>query len=180
MDQINSASGVWNWLIILEIIKTGAGLVTAYGLVLTFQSLQRTTRQHQISVLSSIQETWIKIYATRNKLLAQQHDPAEWKGREPKDILSCSTWLDVVGPVANFYEFLGILVYKGYVRPETLFVLVTVDRITRQNADPLISQLRHSYRPDLYVFWDYLIDMWDKHPALVPAGMRRAHSRMPA
>ena len=157
----------WNWW---EILKTGASVATAFGLILTFISLRGTRRQHQVSVLSSIQDTWIAIYPTRNTLLARHYSPAEWEVREPKDILSCSEWLDIVGPVANFYEFLGVLVYRGYVRPETLFVLVTVDKITRQNADPLISRLRQTYRADLYVFWDYLIDMWDKHPATVPRG----------
>lgn len=167
------------WLLWIEGIKTAATALTAVGLLFTYLSLRRTTRQHQVTVLSDIQESWIKIYPTRNTLLATDYRQIAWDELDYQDILARPEWLEVVGPVANFYEFLGLLVHQKYVRPEVLFVLVTVDKNSRRNADPLISQLRETYRGDLYIYWDYLLKVWEQTPAKAPPGWQASTKPKP-
>ncbi len=84
------------------------------------------------------------------------------------EILKSDVWLNVVRPVANFYEFIGLLVHKRYIDASVAFALVTPDVESRENAAPIIDALRQKYRKDLYLFWDELIRLGKNVEPLIP------------
>lgn len=157
----------WSWpnSNIVEVVRLVASIMLAVGVLLSFLSLQSTRRslrmsakQNEVSILHDVQNRWNEIYSSRNRLRGSDFTRTNWHSMEVNDILTSKEWLEVVRPVANFYEFIGLVVFKGYIQLDTVLVLVTMDEQSRERAAPLIDALKAHYRDDLYVFWDYLID----------------------
>lgn len=147
-----------------DVFSTVFGALALFGLLLTYWNLKRSADQREVSTLLALQQRWNDIYATRNALRhldletpAMRALLAQDKTEEQscKDILTSEVWLKIVRPVANFYEFVGLMVSDGHISAERLFVLVTVDDMSWSKARPFIERLG-SYRRDLYVYWDEL------------------------
>jgi len=168
-----------NWMELARLIGSS---ILALGVWLAFLNLRNSriaaqisakqselsTRQQEVAILSQVQDRWNSIYETRNKLRTTKFHLVNWAGMEPEEILKHKDWIEIVRPVANFYEFVGLIISKGYIAPETALVLVTADRASRMNASPLIDALRSKYRDDLYLFWDELIEIGERVEALTP------------
>jgi hypothetical protein len=161
-----------------DAIQVVLSFLAVIGLAMTFLSLQRGAQQRQLSALSSVQDRWNAIYEARNALIGLDLKAPEVWGLLNSDlsddarrdkIMRSEVWLKTVRPVANFYEFIGMMVHEGYISARVLLVLVTVDDSSWEKAQPFIAALtKTGYRPDLYVFWRYLIERRRGTPALLP------------
>ncbi len=127
-------------------------------------------------MLLRISEEWNRILPIRYSLLDRlKQDRVDDRVDIEKRYGSWSQFLNTddwkeIREVLNFFEFLGILIEKEYVNEDEAFVLVSVDhfqrpegtgiRVPPEQGDfyslvkPYIDFLRHSYRSDIYYYYD--------------------------
>lgn len=140
------------------------------------QHLNDQSRTLRARMLLRISEEWNRVLPIRYALLDRlssegmsDRQAIEQRFGSWNSFLNTDEWKEI-REVLNFFEFLGILIEKGYVDEDEAFVLVSVDhfhrpegtgiRVEPKEGDfyslvkPYIDFLRHSYRRDIYFYYD--------------------------
>ena len=153
---------------IVAIISMSSLIVTIS--IAVFQ-LRRVDRTFRSQIFMQISDKWSVIYPQRNRVL--NSEPTTLKQLQEKyagnyrSFLASEEW-NGIREVCNFFEFLGVILHQGFIEAGPLFALVTVEDAegnTSSNLRPYIAFLRKHYRPDVYVFYDYLLEQYESHKA---------------
>jgi hypothetical protein len=144
------------------------------------KGLQGGDKAFRAQIFMQITDKWSAIYKQRNAVLESEPTTVkqleENKNYQENDrpsyrkFLASEEWKGI-REVCNFFEFLGLTLHQGFIEAGPLFVLVTVEdkegKMSR-NLRPYIAYLRKHYRPDIYVFYDYLFEQYKNHKPLLP------------
>jgi len=85
-----------------------------------------------------------------------------------QEFMASPEWGQMLRPICNFYEFIGVLAHHKILQKDTILVFVTVNPADRQVADEAIKWLREDYRDDIYLYWDWLVENCEKCKACNP------------
>jgi len=189
-----SALGTWFGATITAVI-------TAVAVILAWRQLRRQVNTARAQIFSDIAREWTELYPTRNSAIGGEITLSD-KNTGAREVVNLKTLEELeaahptykdffcnnrewpeVRKLCNFYEKLGIAVHRGFLEPKLLFVLVTIedaDGRMSNHLKPYIMYLRGGkpkktrtpYREDIYVFYDYILDQWEKHrhSPLLPYG----------
>lgn len=146
-----------------------AVLVGIAALIFQMRGLVQTARADQSRFYLEIAQRWTDIlkllYHVRNNpppdlatLQAQYPDP--------KLFMQTPEWQQTYRPICNFYEDVGLMVKTGNLSIKELTVLVTIIDSDYLLLKPVISYLREKYRPDIYIFWNYILERAAKRNAV--------------
>jgi hypothetical protein len=172
---------------------TISAIAAAVAAVFNYLQSRRSAKQLSIQqkserarIFKEIADRWSDIYQKRNDVLAApiltQADLMNTYRNNYKQFLKTKEWTNL-RDVCNFFEYLGVMLHEGYIEPGPLFVLVTVDvyvdvengQETKNDIGVMYSRLkgpidylRHVYRRDIYVFYDYLRERYKAHKPMTP------------
>jgi hypothetical protein len=150
-----------NWAIVGAVVSSvAAALATIASLMqaqLTMRGVRLQDQDGRVNVLLNVMQRWSDclkdLYKIRHK--AEEFKAAPEKFTDVTEFMASEYW-QTLRVVCNFYEFCGLLAYNKILRIETLLVIITVRRSDYEIARPAIERLRKDYRPDIYLFWDWL------------------------
>lgn len=154
----------------IGVVANAVTIVTAFAaLIFAFFQLRaeiRAARRQaelqqsagQASMLLEMAHEWNRIYGQRNAVLSMNIDLDAIKAKyadAPNRYFLTEEWA-TIREVANFYNYCGLIIWKKYIDPQVLFVLVTLDQRIYDKLEPLILWLKAVYRPDIYDFFLWL------------------------
>lgn len=149
------------WAIFGAVVSSvAAALATIASLLqaqLTMRGVKLQDQDGRVNVLLSVDQRWSE---TLKSLYKMRHQAEEFRNAPAKyaavtEFMASEYW-QTLRIVCNFYEFVGMLAFHKILRIETLLVIITVRRDDYEIARASIERLRQDYRPDIYLFWDWL------------------------
>ena len=151
--------------LVLTTISSVAAAISSFH---AFRQIRGQSRTFELMMLTDIAKKWGSLYATRNAVMNSTIDGEALHNHHGNDyvkFLNSPEWKDI-REVCHFFEMVGLYLHEGYIKPDVLFVLVTVDDPEGKMSGkliPIINYLREVYRPDIYVFYDqYLLPIFLK------------------
>lgn len=167
--------GAWSALIAL--------VTLGFTLIFSMVQVRGVKRAERAQMFLDLSQRWTATYDHRQavmKITAPDKIVAAY-GSDYRLLLESDHWKHI-RPLLNLFETIGLLVYRGYVNPADIFVLVSVDNfpdpagpndpstgLLLEKMRPFIAHLRRHYRHDIYVFYDrFLLPEYAARRPLVP------------
>src|SRR5262245_52987546 len=145
-----------------EAVALAAALVAALAALVTagFVYLQ-ARRMHETveaTLLLDIFTRMNNLYPKRHALLASPLVWADFDSRFPtlEEKFNSQEW-NQFGEVAGFYDFLGVLVKRGYLSLALVTDLVSVDVGLWEKYYDVVEHMRLAHAPGLWENWEYLL-----------------------
>lgn len=154
------------------IIAVVTSLALLAGLYLSRQSQIQGRKAQEAQVYFTVGEKWSKtlnlLYAVRAAPPSSLAEIEAQFGTAYSQFMATPEWRETYRPICNFFEDIGLLVYKRNISLETVRVLVTISEEDYVTLRPVLDYLRKHYRADIYSFWNYLLQESSKTDALHP------------
>lgn len=156
-------TGLLDWLSsIFILLPVAAALVPTLILLVHIYNSRRSSRVDQAKLYFDISDRWSKIlkilYDVRSAPPPTRAELEDDYGADFARFMRCDEWRESYRPICNFFEDIGLMVYKKNISVEELQVLVTIIPADYHLMKPVLDYLRKHYRSDIYVFWNYLLD----------------------
>lgn len=153
-------AALMNWLFANAGFIDIAVLVGIGALYFQLRGLAHNARADQARFYLEVAQRWTVIlkllYHVRNNPPPSLEE-LERTYPDPRQFTSTEDWQETYRPICNFFEDIGLMVKTGTMTIKELRVLVTVLDSDYVLLKPVITYLRRKYRPDIYIFWNYLL-----------------------
>jgi hypothetical protein len=154
-----------------------AAIVAAIQAFVAAESHKVTDRNSRAQILLEIADRWTEVlkvrYEIRKDLDRYKKLRETYAALSVREFTATDEWRNL-RVLCNFYEFIGLITYHKLISLETMLVLVTVDRADYDLARPVVEWLRKEYRPDIYLFWDWVVEGAAKTSATNPFKGKRS------
>jgi hypothetical protein len=135
-----------------------AAWVSSQQIKIAHSDLRLQDQNGRVSVLTQLSDRWTEVlkealYDIRKDSVSFAN--AHTSFNSARDFMGSHHW-QKMRKMCNFYEFVGLLVFNKILHLETVLVIITVQGGDYAIAKSTIDRLRNEYRPDIYLFWDWL------------------------